>query len=231
MIEVNLLPTKGKQRGPRVPRRSFALPKLPSGMPQDRWVLTAGALAAISLIMIAWLFFTVRGAAEELQVRIEVAQSDSVRFADIIRQTEHLQARRDSIAQRVAVIQEIDGKRYVWAHVMDEIGRALPDYTWILRLQQVATTPDLYLRIQGRTATYFALTDFMTSLEASPFLADVRLVSSSSEVLTVGPGARRLILGYTLEARYQEPPPEAIDRVPLFGPSVAIPGASDGEEG
>lgn len=187
--------------------------------------MTAGALCLMSLGLIAFLFFRVAGEAEELEVAIEVAQRDSIRFAEVIARSERLLAQRDSIAQRVAVLQEIDETRYTWSHIMDEVGRAVPDFTWITRLQQVVSGTHPTFQLEGRSATYFALTSFMESLEASPFLREVRLIQVDAVLLTVSPGVQRRIYSFLLEARYQDPPPGIVDRVPLFGPSVAIPGA------
>lgn len=227
MIEVNLLPKKGKRKATRMGRPQLSLPSIP-GLPRDRWVLGAGVLAILGVVVIALLFFRVAGVAEELEVQIETAQRDSVRFADVITRAERLQSQRDSIAQRVAVLQEIDEARYVWPHILDEVGRALPDYTWLVSLQQVAADPAPLIRVRGRAATYFALTSFMENLEASPYLGSVRLIASDPVMISVGAGAERRIYDYSLEASYQDPPPELVRRVPLFGPSVAIP---DGQGG
>ena len=67
----------------------------------------------------------------------------------LIARTELLTARRDSIAQRVAIIQEIDQDRYSWPHLLDEVARALPDYTWLTELTQVGTDP-LAIRLVGQ---------------------------------------------------------------------------------
>lgn len=223
MIEVNLRPDgkKGKKRGGT--RRSFALPKV-SGVPSDPWILSAGALSLVALVVCAWFFLDVSGEAEELEVRIEAAQADSARFADVIARAETLTEQRDSIAARVAVIQEIDGARYVWPHLMDEVGRAIPDFTWINRLLQVSPPPNLAFRVHGQAATVFALTIFLENLEASPFIRDARLVSADQAVISLGGDSQRLIYNFIVEASYQDPPPEILNREPLFGPSVAIPG-------
>lgn len=227
MIEVNLLPGKGKRKSSRRGMPQLALPAIP-GLPKDRWVLGAGALALLALVVIASLFFRVAGEAEELGIQLEAAQRDSARFADVIQRAERLQSQRDSIAQRVAVLQDIDEARYIWPHILDEVGRALPDYTWLVSLQQVAAAPHPLIRIRGRAATYFALTSFMENLEASPYLGSVRLIAADPVMLSVGAGSQRRIYDYSLEARYQDPPPELVNRVPLFGVSVAVPGNGGG---
>lgn len=224
MIEVNLLPGSKRAAG-RKSRRALTLPKI-EGSKLDPWSLGATILVLAALVVGVWFFLATAGQAEELEVQIESARADSARFADAIERNELLLARQDSIAERIGVIQEIDGARYVWPHIMNEVGRALPDFTWIQRLVQTSPDPVAF-RLEGRAATYFALTNFMENLEASAFIQGVTLISSEQLITSVGGGADRLIYSFQLEASWQEPPPEIIDREPLFGPEVAIPGLED----
>ena len=179
---------------------------------------------AIALLGIGYLFFSVAGEREELEVMVEVAVRDSIRFADVISQSRLLQSRADSIAQRVSVIQEIDEGRYVWPHLMDEVARAMPDYAWLTRLAQIEVLDTPTFQIEGRAGTYFALTSLMESLEASPFIQGVQLIASEQvEIVAEDGGGARLLYEFILEASAEEPPPELIETVPLFGPSVSLP--------
>jgi Tfp pilus assembly protein PilN len=154
----------------------------------------------------------------ELQILIEEAQADSARYADLIQQNDALLARRDSIAQRVEIIQEIDGDRYVWPHIMDEVARALPEYTWLTELLQVSLGDELQFRVVGRAGNPFALTQFMENLEASLFIHTVRLVSTEQvvvEEVSAG-GMRRAVHEFQVEAFFERPPVELLNTVPLF---------------
>ncbi|MEX0856116.1 MAG: PilN domain-containing protein [Gemmatimonadota bacterium] len=186
--------------------------------------MAAGIAALVAISGCAWLYLGVFGAAEELEVRTEVAVRDSIRYEDVIQRSGVLQARRDSIAQRVSIIQEIDGSRYVWPHIMDEVARALPDYTWLTRLIQVTGGSPVLFRLEGRSGTYFGLTTLMENLEASPFITGVELISSEQISISLGGGANQLVYQFILEGSSREPPPEIVERVPLFGPSVVPPG-------
>ncbi|HKK50396.1 MAG TPA: hypothetical protein VKA74_02360, partial [Myxococcota bacterium] len=110
MIQVNLLPG-GKKRS-RGGGFSFSLPKLGGGggggpgLPADPYTLGAAAAGVLSLGVMAWLFLGIGAEREELDVALTEARQDSVRFADVIQRTNQLTARRDSIAERVAIIQE-----------------------------------------------------------------------------------------------------------------------------
>jgi Tfp pilus assembly protein PilN len=219
LIQVNLLPG-GKKR----PRKamgagfSLSLPKL-GELPTDKLALGSGAVAAVVLVVIAVMFFGVRGDREEVQVQLDEAVQDSARFADLIARTTLLTARRDSIAQRVGIIQEIDQDRYVWPHLLDEIARALPDYTWLTEVVQVAVDP-VTVRTTGQAGNNFALTVFMEQLEASAFLQGVTLIQSQQEFVGAA-GSQQVVSGFTLELQYVQPPMEFLQTMPLFEGSTA----------
>ena len=43
--------------------------------------------------------------------------------------------------RQLGVITTIDSARYAWAHVLDEVSRALPPYTWLTAVQQTSAPP------------------------------------------------------------------------------------------
>ena len=206
---------------------SLRLPTLEGRLPEvDRLTVGAGVLIVAALLGGGWLYSSVSSDVEELEVQLEVAVRDSIRLADVLEESNLLQARADSIAERVEIIQQIDQDRYVWPHLMDEVARAVPDYAWLTGMFQTSTVEaeDLVFQIQGQAGTYFALTSFMENLEASPFINGVQLVESQQvTVAGDGAGTDRLLYEFTLEASGGTPPPELIETVPLFGPSVAPP--------
>ena len=184
----------------------------------DPWILGSAAAVVLFLLGAFWMYSQVGGEVDRLEAAEQAAVQDSARLAEVIRRTEQLQARRDSIAQRVEVIQQIDGARYVWPHLMDEVARAVPEFTWLTRFDQITGGNLPTFRIEGRAGTIFALTNFMENLEASPFIGGVRLIGSGQAVVDVGGGVQRPVYEWTIEAEAREPPSELIETVPLFGP-------------
>jgi Tfp pilus assembly protein PilN len=79
----------------------------------------------------------------------------------------------------------------------------------------LATAKDLKFRIVGHTVDIQALTRFMKSLEASPFIQNVQL-SRSDLVQAEG----KEVTEFTLEAETQSPPAFAIKTVPLVVSAV-----------
>jgi Tfp pilus assembly protein PilN len=167
-----------------------------------------------------YLYMDTARTSADLEVGIDAAQADSARYVDEIAQNTLLEAREDSILQRATIIQEIDEDRYVWPHLMDEVARALPEYTWLTEILQVSLGDELLFQIQGRAGNNFAFTQFMENLEASLFISNVRLISSERVPENTG-GFNRAVTAFSLEALFERPPPELLETVPLLeSPSV-----------
>jgi Tfp pilus assembly protein PilN len=219
VIEVNLLPG-GKKRAARGKRRSFALPKL-GGFAQDRWVVGVAAAAIGAVMFGGWLWYSLQGRSEEIAVRLEAALADSARYSEQMGRTTSLLSARDSIVKRVAVIQEIDQGRYVWPHLMDEISRAIPDYIWMLQLQQITGGPRPHMRLIGQAGSIEALTVFMDQLESSPFITSVRTIGTT-QVLN----QNQMVYRYELELDFEQPPAEFLETVPLLDSQPEAIGAA-----
>jgi Tfp pilus assembly protein PilN len=213
LIKVNLLPS-GKRRVARRPRLSLRLPAS-GGLPKDPWTLVSGVVVLGLVAAAGFLYFATGSRQGDLTVAIERAASDSARYADLIEKNSALIARRDSIAQRVAIIQEIDGDRYVWPHVMDEVARALPDHLWLTNLFQVSRGEELRFRIFGRAGNNTALTQFMDNLASSLFIRNVTLISTE-QVIETAAQMSRVVHSFQLEAVFDRPPLELLETVPLF---------------
>jgi type IV pilus assembly protein PilN len=240
LIEVNLLPGGAKRAKKGGGAGGFKLKVPQFGMSADRGLLVSGLLVVGLLGAGGYLFTDVRRDREETQVALDEQVQDSIRFADLIARTQLLTARRDSIAQRVGIIQQIDQNRYVWPHVLDEVGRALPDYTWLTELAQVSSEP-ISVRLTGQAGNNYALTVFMENLEASPFLQNVTLIQSAQEFVgqQTGGAQQQVVQGFQLEVGYVPPPMEFLQTVPLFDgavetqtqmeavPQTAAPGRED----
>lgn len=213
MIEINLLPGAQKRKK-RSAGPAFGL-KLPESMPAvDR--ITAFIVVAwiVAPLILAWMFFDVRSERANVQASLDQAVADSARYGRLIETQASLQARQDTIAQKLVMIQEVDAGRYIWSHILDEISRALPPYTWLESIQHGPGGARPSFVITGRTGSLPALTRYMDALEASPFLRGIELISS--EQATVGGDENRVVNNFRLTGTYQHPPMEMIETVPLF---------------
>ena len=213
MIEINLAPGAEAGRPAAGRRASLALPKLPSIGADSRAVLTGGG-GLLVLLLIGYLAWSSGRRRDALQAQIEAETADSTRFATTIELVQALRARQDTIQQKIGVIREVDQRRYVWPHLLDEVSAAVPPFAWLTEIRsaeaQDSVSRALSFTMQGSAGSTQALTRFMKNLEESPFVRDVTLVTSEQ-----ADQSGRSVHRFTLEARYETPDESAIETVPI----------------
>jgi Tfp pilus assembly protein PilN len=132
MIEINLLPGARSKKAVRRPTVSFgSFASGLSGRLSDKFMIGAVVGVVVSVGATAFLYMSQQRRDADLQTRIEVAVVDSTRYANFLKDRYHAEAVRDTLLRQVNIIKSIDQDRYVWPHIMDEISRALPQYTWL----------------------------------------------------------------------------------------------------
>lgn len=217
MIEVNLHPDRGRARRRSGGGFSISLPRsLPGfgsgggGGERDVWSTIAIAVPLVALLAIGWMWYTQRAERGELEVRLETAVEDSTRLADLRTLSDSLTARQAEISQRLELVRSLDEGRFVWPHLMDEISRALPAYTWLTSMRQNDTGARVEVQVDGLSANPLAITRFVRNLQNSPYVADVRILGSQQELVNnVATQAFKLVLAY------ESPPPTAVRTEPL----------------
>lgn len=141
MLEINLLPgTKKGKSGSGGFSLAGSLGSIGAGI-RDPWLIAAAACVVISVAAVGTLFTAQSARASELEVRMEKASRDSTRYAKVLAARRQLTAERDSVMRQLSIIRTIDENRYNWAHILDEVSRALPAYTWLTIIEQTTKAP------------------------------------------------------------------------------------------
>lgn len=191
------------------------------------WVCVLGFLGFVYLNNVRQLY--------SLEPRLEQARSEHRRFKAFIADKRRQETIRDSLLAQITVIRNVDGDRYIWAHLLDEITKALPAYTWLVDLGTTAappaaapadrsgspadstadtTPPPLVFQLNGRTIDIQAYTRFLRQLEASPWIMDVTPVSAQTVV-----EHERPVTAFSIRATYASAD-SAYVRVAPFSQSV-----------
>ena len=137
MIEINLLPGSGKKNR----STGFSLTAIAGqagSRVKDPFMIAAAVSIIAAVGSIGFLHMAQAGKADELTERERRAVQDSTRFVAVLRERNRALAQRDSVQRQLEIIKSIDNDRFVWAHIMDEVSRALPPYTWLKTIQQSA---------------------------------------------------------------------------------------------
>lgn len=244
MIEVNLLPgaKRAKAGGAGFSIDFGAIGAAISSRFKDKYLGAAVLSTVVAFAAIALLFVSQKNRELNLRASEAKAVDDSTKYASVLKQRARAQARRDSALIQLKVIQAIDEDRFVWPHVLEEISRALPIYTWLRTVNYTGTAqglnppaaikappPDtgkvhrprtepviahdtVRVRIVGRTVDIQALTRFMRSLEDSPFLGSVQLQKSEVQLEN-----GKEVNQFTLDVMYTRPDTTStiVKRAPL----------------
>lgn len=227
MITVNLRP--GQKRKRTASPLAGIREKLSGFGSSVKDPLLAAAVAAWVLVggWLAWVFVNNTRELATWEPRLEQARTENRRFQTVLKQKQRQELIRDSLAAQVQVIRNIDSDRYVWPHVLDEVSRALPAYTWLVDVTNTAppappagteaapdtaTTarPPVNFRITGRTVDIQAYTRFLRQLEASPWIQNV----APQQVQTIVE-KERAVTAFTVLASFVTADSAYIRTVPL----------------
>jgi Tfp pilus assembly protein PilN len=132
MIEINLLP--GARRSKAAARQSLNFGAMMAGLPgkfKDKFLIGTVAAVVVAIGAVGVLFLLQTRKEAELTARHESAVRDSTKYANFLKDRYKAEAVRDTLLRQVNIIRGLDEDRFVWPHVMDEISRALPQYTWL----------------------------------------------------------------------------------------------------
>jgi len=212
VLEIDLLRGGGKPQDRR-PRLTLSRTSVERFSP-DPWTIGSGLTILASLGLALYLFLSVRGRESAVKEALDAALADSVRNAALIERMRALETRRDSIAARVAAIRQIDARRYLWPRIMDEVAGVLPGEAWLTGLRQVAPSDGgMRFQVEGMTRGNVSLTRFWDGLEASPFIRNVRLVSTEHVAVGSGDDGSGDLHHFVLRAEPEDPPPAMLNLV------------------
>jgi Tfp pilus assembly protein PilN len=234
MIEINLLP--GKKRKAAGAGFKLSMPDFRAILTQvkDPWLIAAIGAWVIVGGGGAALFITGRARLAAAEARLDVIKTEKRRYDIVIAQKRLAEKVRDSLVSQINMIRSIDADRYIWPHVLDQVTKALPPYTWVTRVQSVggvvagapgggggggqqvtvqtdsSGAPQVRISIDGRTVDIQAYTTFLRQLAASPWFTDVTPASSQVVIESDRP-----VTSFNVTVRYRIADSVYIRTVPL----------------
>ena len=179
-IEINLLPGAKKKTG----GGGFEMPDFSAIAGAIKDPLMVGAIVAwvLAVGVVGWVFVGLNGQVSDLETQAIAVRGEAERYDDLLEQQRQVGELRDSLVLELQAIREIDEDRYVWPHILEEITKALPDYTWLVSVANLATPqaigdsgppPAVRFRVDGRTSEIAAYTRFLRQLSSSPWISNV----------------------------------------------------------
>ena len=239
MIEINLLPGKKKKKAAGAGFK-LSLPDFKGLLTtiKDPWLIAAIVAWAIAIGVGGGLFVWDSARSVSASSRLDAVKAEKRRFDVVIAQKRNAEKIRDSLVAQINVIRGIDADRYIWPHVLDQVTKALPPYTWLTSVQTVgasapvpgaaapslpptappttaaesaaAQRPTLSIAIIGRTVDFQAYTNFLRQLANSPWFTDVTPGRSSTAI-----EADRPVTEFNVTLRFRVADSVYIRTVPL----------------
>ncbi len=142
MITVNLRPGLKRKRSRGSPFAS-ALESIRGAGTRVKDPLLLGAVGAWTIVaaFLGWTWVSTTTELSALEPKLEQTRAEHKRFKTFLEQKRKQEVIRDSLQRQIATIKTVDGDRYIWPHVMDEVTKALPAYTWLVDLKPGAPAP------------------------------------------------------------------------------------------
>ena len=242
MIQINLLPGARKKSKSRSGGAALASLGAIFAQVKDPFLLAAVASVALAAGAVGTLYLAQTREAAQLVDRERTAVQDSTRYAAVLAERAKAQAQVDSVTRQLAVIREIDNNRYVWPHVMDEVSRALPPYTWLTAIEQIKAPAADVAAAAGAPAApaavgaadsakramdevevqalRFQLTG--TTVDIQALTRFMRVLEASAFITNVNLAKSNLVVvdgrevtDFRLECEYQTPDSAAIQTIPV----------------
>src|SRR5262249_29715469 len=142
MIEINLLPGPKKKKSASAGLAiSFDGFKDAFAKVKDPVLLGAVGAWVVAGVLVGFLYLSGTRQFTAQQQDLDRVEAESRRFAALIAQKRKAEQLRDSLITELNVICGIDGDRYVWPHILEEVTRALPDYTWLVGVEVLGGAP------------------------------------------------------------------------------------------
>jgi Tfp pilus assembly protein PilN len=179
MIRINLLPGPQKKRRGGAGFRLGSASEMLAKVKNPLLLGVVGAWAA-GLVIVGGLWALQATKAASVRDEHERVSAEARRYRTLIREKRKAEELQDSLVAEIAAIRAIDAERYVYPHILEEVTKALPDYTWLVSFQTMAAVfddladstvkPPVRFTIEGRTPDLSAYTRFVSQLATSPWV-------------------------------------------------------------
>lgn len=220
MITVNLRPGQKRKAAGGGAKQVLDRLKTLGAKVKDPFLAGAAAACIGVAAFLGWAFISNNAKFNDLGPRLEQARDEQKRFEGLLRQKHRAELIRDSLLAQIGTIRGVDGNRYIWPHVLDEVAKALPPYTWLTTMSTVAsagvadsgdtTSRPTIFRVEGRTMDLQAYTRFLRQLEASPWVYDVTPMEAKTII-----EKNRPVTQFIIQASFQRADSAYIRTVPL----------------
>jgi type IV pilus assembly protein PilN len=169
MPRINLLPWRDEQRAQR----------------RNQFFVGLGAAAGAAGVAILGANLVMGGIIENQDGRNELLKTEIALLDERITQIKDLEAKKDRLLSRMAIIEQLQRSRPEIVHVFDELVRTLPEGVYLTSVKQTGTK----FEIRGNAESNTRVSAFMRNIDKSKWLTqpDLQVV----EVKEAGSKAKK----------------------------------------
>lgn len=168
MIRINLLKPETKDKEPVVaPGASEDVVKKGPNL---------GSLIFLVLVIgLGAMYFFQQKAFTRENALLATARAEKVKLQDVEKKLEAQRIARELLDKKINLIETLNAQRDMAPRLMDELSRRLPDWVWLNEI----VFDEKGIQIKGRALSNNLIADYISSLESSPQVMNVNLVSST----------------------------------------------------
>ncbi len=170
MIKVNLL--TGAKREPARKAPSLKI----EGFSGGQNILLV-VILALSVAFAGWRYYSLTAETERLEQDLATAHEQLKKVEDDRKAIEVLKAKKAAFQKQIDIITNLKNNQQVPVRLLDEVSRSLPDFLWLVSMQESGNQ----LTFSGRATTPNAYANFYNNLDASPFFQDVGKISYTAD--------------------------------------------------
>ena len=170
MIKINLVREGRAVRGAGAAPSAVAAATAGPGASNINNILILGLLFLGVLAGLGY-WFTKKNQLAERKETIALREVEAQKLEQIIKEVEEYQKRKDSLQQRIDLIEQLKQNQKGPVRIMDQISRDLPDLVWLDRMEITAGT----ISLSGRGLNPNAIALFVENVKNDPFFEEPQL--------------------------------------------------------
>lgn len=166
-----------------------------------------GNLIFLALVIgLGAFYFFQQKAFKRENALLATARQEKAQLQYVEAKLEEQRQARESLDRKITLIEALNAQRDIAPRLMDELSRRLPEWVWLSEV----TYDSKGIQIKGRALSNNLVADYISSLEASPQVMNVNLVSSTQRTVQ-GDQYLEFSLRAALETKPEPPPPPPPD--------------------
>ena len=166
MIKVNLLTGAKREPVRKVPALNL------EGFSGGQNILLV-VILGLALVFIGWRYYSLGAQVKKLDQDLEIARDQLERVQADREAIDVLKKKKEAFQRQIDIITTLKNNQQVPVRLLDEISRNLPDFLWLVSMQETGNQ----LTFSGKATTPNAYANFYNNLHASPFFKDVGKIS------------------------------------------------------